>query len=85
MQLFRTLLQPKTPFKWTEELDKLFEETKSVIIQEIQRGMEIFDKNKPTYLAIDLSEDGIAFWLLQKYCSSSSTKPFCFQTGWKVT
>ena len=33
MQPFRSLLQPSTPFKWTTELDELFEETKGTIIQ----------------------------------------------------
>ena len=33
MQPFRTLLSSKTPFTWTEELDKLFETSKKVIIK----------------------------------------------------
>ena len=85
MQPFRTLLQPKIPFVWTEELNDLFEETKTIISQEIQRGVEIFDKNKSTCLATDFSKDGIGFWLLQKHCSCTSAKPFCCRTGWKVT
>ena len=85
MQPFRALLKPKTPFKWTEELDSLFEQSKSIIVEEILKGVEIFEKNKPTCLATDFSKDGIGFWLLQKHCSCPSTKPFCCRTGWKVT
>ncbi|KAK3799222.1 hypothetical protein RRG08_054349 [Elysia crispata] len=59
MQPFHTVLPHKTPFIWTEELDNLFKETKAIIIQEIQRGVEIFDKNKPTCLATDFSKDSI--------------------------
>ena len=85
MQPFRTLLHPKMLFIWTAELDKFFEETKAIIIQEIQKGVEIFDKNIPICLATDFSKDGIGFWLLQKHCMCSSAKPFCSRTGWKVT
>ena len=85
MQPFRTLLQPNTPFKWTEQMDNLFEETKAIIIQEIKKGVEIFDKEKPTCLATDFSKNGIGFWLLQKHCTCTSSKPFCCRLGWKVT
>ena len=36
---FRQLLKPKTPFVWTEEMDKLFQESKDVIIGEIEEGV----------------------------------------------
>ncbi|GFN90528.1 enzymatic polyprotein [Plakobranchus ocellatus] len=85
MQSFRALLKPNTPFKWTNHMDNLFEETKAIIIQEIQRGVEIFDKRRPTCLATDFSKDGIGFWLLQKHCECTSSKPFCCRLGWKVT
>ncbi|GFN96754.1 enzymatic polyprotein [Plakobranchus ocellatus] len=71
--------------KWTDHMDNLFEETKAIIIQEIQRGVEIFDKRRPTCLATDFSKDGIRFWLLQKHCECTSSKPFCCPLGWKVT
>ncbi|KAK3884222.1 hypothetical protein Pcinc_011498 [Petrolisthes cinctipes] len=53
MQPFRHLLKPGSHFEWTKELDHLFEESKSVIIHEIQKGVEIFDKTRPTCLATD--------------------------------
>ena len=85
MEPFRTLLQPNTPFRWSEKLDRLFEETKTAIIEEIKRGVEIFDKERPTCLATDFSKGGIGFWLLQKHCSCVSRKPYCCRLGWKIT
>ena len=82
---FRNALKPDSPFTWTDELDQLFEESKAVIISEIENGVRIFDKSKPTCLATDWSKSGIGFWLFQKHCKCSTTKPFCCRTGWKVT
>lgn len=85
MQPFRDLLKPKTQFEWTEELNQLFIKSKEHIINEIERGVQIFDKSRPTCIATDWSKSGIGFWLLQKHCSCSSTEPFCCATGWKVS
>ena len=52
---------------------------------EIEEGVHIFDKSKPTCLATDWSKTGIGFWLFQKHCHCPSTEPFCCCTGWKVT
>ena len=82
---FRELLKPGPTFLWNDELDNLFEESKSVIVSEIEEGVRIFDKQKPTCLATDWSKDGIGFWLFQKHCTCTSTQPFCCPTGWKVT
>ena len=78
-------LQPGTPFKWTDERNQLFKESKSVIISEIEEGVPIFDKSKPTCLATDWSKSGIGFWLFQKHAQCSSTEPLCCRTGWKTT
>ena len=85
MEPFRSLLKPKTTFTWTDELDSLFEESKLKIIQEIEEGVKIFDKSKPTCLATDWSKEGIGFWLLQKHCACEIIKPFCCYDGWKIT
>lgn len=82
---FRNLLKPSTPFLWTEELSSLFEDSKAVITAEIHKGVEIFDKAKPTCLATDWSKHGLGFWLLQKHCKCPNDKPFCCSTGWRVT
>ena len=82
---FRQLLKPGTHFLWTDQLNGLFEESKYLIISEIRKGVEIFNKTKLTCLATDWSKEGIGFWLFQKHCSCLSSKPFCCKTGWKIT
>ena len=82
---FCQLLKPGAPFKWTDELDCLFNESKSVILTEIKEGVRIFDKMKPTCLATDWSKSGIGYWLLQKHCQCPGTTPFCCPGGWKTT
>ena len=58
-------LKPGTPFKWDSELEELYEELKPVIIEEIEGGVRILEKSKPTFLATDWSKTGIEFWLFQ--------------------
>ena len=58
---FRELLKPGTPFHWDDTLDNIFKESKDVIISEIEEGVRIFDKFKPTCLATDWSKHGIGF------------------------
>ena len=53
---FRESLKPGTPFLWNDEPNQLFETSKSMIIKEIEDGVCIFDKSKPTYLAADWSK-----------------------------
>ena len=50
---FRQLLKPETPFRWDEELDKLFKNSKQVIAKEIEEGIAIFDINRTTCLVTD--------------------------------
>ena len=82
---FRNLLKAGTRFQWTEELDRLFNETKALIIGEIHKGVEIFDKSRPTCLATDWSREGMGFWLFQQHCSCTPSRPFCCKTGWRIT
>ena len=65
---FRELLKPGTPFRWDHLLEEAFQESKAVIVREIEQGVHIFDPSKPTCLATDWSKDGIGFWLFQKHC-----------------
>ena len=67
------LLKPGTPFTWDDELNRVFNESKAVIIAEIENGVRIFDKSKPTCLATDWSKTGIGYWLFQKHCHCPST------------
>ena len=85
MEPFRQLLKPGTPFRWDDQLNALFEECKTVIVSEIEHGVQIFDKTKPTCLATDFSKSGIGFWLFQKHCACTDEEPFCCRTGWKIT
>ena len=82
---FRELLKPGKPFKWDDNINSLFEESKNIIISEIEKGVQIFDARRPTCLATDWSKTGIGYWLLQKHCTCSTKVPFCCHTGWKVT
>ncbi|XP_021365018.1 uncharacterized protein LOC110457888 [Mizuhopecten yessoensis] len=82
---FRQLLKPDQPFQWTEDLQRLFEESKIVIANEIEQGVRIFDPSKLTCLATDWSKTGIGFWLLQKHCACANESLLCCRDGWKVT
>jgi hypothetical protein len=84
MAPFRELLKSGSTFYWDDELNRIFEESKSVIIHEIEEGVRIFDKSRPTCLATDWSKEGIGFWILQKHCACNPTKPFCCRNGWKI-
>ncbi|XP_068205366.1 uncharacterized protein [Palaemon carinicauda] len=66
-------------------MDTLLDESKDHIIDEIKRGVQIYDKEKPTCLATDWSKSGIGFWLTQKHCLCTPTQPFCCKSGWKTT
>ena len=81
MKPFHKLLKPNSVFKWTDNLDTLFEKTKVIIVQEIQKGVEIFDKRRPTCLATDFRKKDVGFWLLQKHCNCTPTKPLCCHSG----
>ena len=85
MAPFRRFLKPDTPFHWDEDMDSLFMESKLQIVHEIEHGVRIFDKTKPTCLTTDWSKTGVGFWLFQKHCSCIDIKPFCCRDGWRVT
>ena len=85
MYPFRDLLKPSTPFIWNDDLNEIFEKSKLKIINEIIQGVQIFDKNKPTYLATDWCKIGIGHILLQKHCDCEGEKLSCCHNGWKVT
>ena len=84
MAPFRHLLQPKTKFLWTEQLDRAFQLSKETIIAKITSGVELFDTNLPTCLATDFSATGIGFFLLQKTCTCQSKVPTCCVDGWRL-
>lgn len=81
---FRELLKPGIPFYWDSHLQAIFDESKYTIVGEIEQGVRIFDKTKPTCLATDWSKTGLGFWLLQKHCPCAKLEPFCCRHGWKI-
>ena len=85
MRPFRKLLKPDQTFTWGNEMDTLFKESKGIIIGEIEKGVKIFDKSKPTCLATDWSKEGVGHWLFQKHCSCRKSIPFCCPSGWQIT
>ena len=84
MQPFRNLLKPNSHFEWTTDLNSAFEKSKAKILHEMEEGVKIFTKDKPTCLATDWSKEGIGFWVLQKHCECKTSIPFCCKTGWKT-
>ena len=82
---FRDLLKPSNKFHWDEHLQTAFDQSKITITNEIEKGVRIFDKSKPTCLATDWSKHGIGYWLFQKHCSCPSNDLFCCNQGWKIT
>lgn len=85
MKPFRELLKPTNHFHWDDSLQEAFEKSKVTIVDEINRGVKIFDKTIVTCVATDWSKHGIGFWLFQKHCHCPSNTLFCCKTGWKIT
>ena len=86
MTPFRKFLSPKEKFVWTEELDSIFEESKSQILEAIREGVKIFDMKRHTCLRTDWSKKGIGFLLAQKFCDCNPDCSYgCCSDGWKIT
>ena len=64
---FKGFLSPKVEFYWDGYLNKIFQESKLLIIKAIEKGVEIFDVKKKTCLRCDWSKAGIGFYLAQKH------------------
>lgn len=63
MLSFRELQNPDNRFEWTDNFQKLFDESKQVIACEVERHVTIFDSTKPTGgLANDWSKMGIGYY-----------------------
>ena len=82
---FRQLLKPGNTFTWNASLEEAFQASKDMITKEIETGVKIFDKTKPTCIATDWWKDGIGFWMFQKHCKCLGTTPLCCQEGWSIT
>ena len=82
MAPLRQFLSPKCKFEWTSELDQMFQRSKTLIVDAILHGVEIFDLKRATCLRPDWSTSGIGYFLSQKHCSCASKVPDCCETGW---
>ena len=83
----RHLLSPKQKFEWTPEIDAAFERSKKLIVDEIKKGVEIFEPGRPTCLRPDWSKQGIGYFLLQKHCdcpTPAGDLPNCCGPGWRI-
>ncbi|XP_068227844.1 uncharacterized protein [Palaemon carinicauda] len=81
---FRELLKPDKAFTVTDDLEGAIQASKEAIVDEITKGVRIFNKTKQTCLATDWSKESIGFWLFQKHCQCPEVKPFYCRDGWKV-
>jgi hypothetical protein len=68
MSPFRHLLSPKTPFKWTDELEAAFSASKDTKLELIKIGVYSFDSELETCLSTGNSKDGMGWILQQKTC-----------------
>ena len=85
---FRHLLKEGVPWVWTEELDKVFQDSKRLMADRIEEGVRIFDPYKVTLLLTDWCKHGVGYMLTQKHCRCENTgsglNTHCCKQGWKV-
>ena len=86
MAPFRELLKTRDrKFYWDDTLDKIFEESKLKIINEIENGVKTFEVNRLTYLLTDFSRTGIGYFLFQKHFNcATEAGPACSEDYWKL-
>ena len=91
MEPFRELLKSTnavgTKVHWDERLQKTFEESKQILVEQAIKGLQFYDTTKETVLMTDWSKSnqGIGFVLLQKHCPCphNEDKPLCCDK-WKM-
>ena len=70
---------------WDDNLQRLFEESRSIISCEIQKGLAYFDSTKNIIVITDWCKTGIAFTIWQKHCICSEEYKYdCCSDGWKL-
>ena len=86
MAPFRELLSKKSKtFYWDEALDKIFEESKAKIVEQIKDGVRTFEKDRVTCLSTDWSKTGLGYTLSQKHCKCSGhDTPTCGNGHWHL-
>jgi hypothetical protein len=85
LEPFRQFLSPKVAFEWSDELDRIFRDSKACIIEAIREGVKIFDITRRTCLFTDWSKCGIGCFLSQKHCECNSSTFGCCDDGWQIT
>ena len=83
----RHLLKPSTQWNWTKEIDKVFENAKTVIAERVEEGLMLFDSSFHTGLLTDWCQEEIGHILCQKHfdCQTPETGPAdlnCCKTRW---
>ena len=86
---FRHLLKPTEPWRWTQEINEVFEQAKKVIAEKVEEGVRLFDPKLHTGLLTDWCQDGFGHILCQKHCDcplreGQPANLNCCKTGWKV-
>ena len=86
MTPFRELLRTKNRgFYWDETLERIFQESKRVIANKIEEGVQTFELDRTTGLATDYSKTGISYFLFQKHCSCTGEPDMsCGNGHWKL-
>ena len=81
----RHLLKPAEKWRWTEDINKVFEEARDVIANKVEEGVRLFDPKLPTGLLSDWCQEGIGHILCQKHCDCTAENDLnCCPTGWPV-
>ena len=85
MKPFQDLIKPNNKSTWNAELDKIFRDSKSILISMVKQGIHSFDTNRHTCIQCDWSKDGIGYVVLQQYCQCpTNTALTCFPDGWHL-
>ena len=69
---------------WTTQLNDAFIAAKAGMMELMEEGVKIYDKNLPTAVSTDWCKIGIGQILSQKHCRCNSKAPGCCPGGWKV-
>ena len=85
---FRELLKPNNAVKgriyWDENLEKIFQESETKILEAMEEGVQIFKPYLLIAVSTDFNKTGLGNSLFQKHCSCEGVRPNCCKTGWKL-
>ena len=85
MQPFRELVKTSSQFYWDKNLQDIFQNSKSVLINQATEQTQSSDINQTTCLQTDWIKEEIGYLLPQKYCQNPNTKALtCCHDGWKL-